>query len=85
MNLLRSEWLKLKKYPAFWLIMSLTALSYPGVNFIFQNIYKDAIQRKDQTSQLLQLILRAALEPQPFDLAIPMLPLSTRQKAMVSG
>jgi D-alanine-D-alanine ligase len=28
--------------------------------------------------QLLQLIVRAALEPQPFDLAIPMLPMTTR-------
>ena len=28
--------------------------------------------------QLLQLIIRAALEPQPFDLAIPMLPMTAR-------
>lgn len=30
--------------------------------------------------QLLQLILRAALEPQPFDLSIPMMPMLPRQR-----
>src|SRR5437762_4254449 len=57
MNLLKTEWLKLKKYPAFWLIMGLTALSYPGVNFIFQNIYYNETHRKGQTDQLLQILM----------------------------
>jgi ABC-type transport system involved in multi-copper enzyme maturation permease subunit len=57
MNLLKTEWLKLKKYPAFWLIMGLTALSYPGINFIFQNIYYEETHRKGQTGQLLQVLM----------------------------
>lgn len=57
MNLLRTEWLKVKRYPAFWLIMGLTALSYPGITLIFQSIYSDAIHRKNQTSQVLKMLM----------------------------
>jgi ABC-2 type transport system permease protein len=57
MNLLKTEWLKLKKYPAFWLIMGLTAVSYPGINFVFQQGYKDFTHQKGKSAQLTQLIL----------------------------
>jgi D-alanine-D-alanine ligase len=35
--------------------------------------------------QLLQLVIRAALEPQPYDLDIPMLPMLPRQRAASLG
>ena len=38
-NLIRIEWLKMRKYNAFWWILGLTALSYPGINYIFYMVY----------------------------------------------
>jgi ABC-type transport system involved in multi-copper enzyme maturation permease subunit len=57
MNLLKTEWLKIKNYPAFWLIMGVTALSYPGINTIFYNVYHDLIHRKDQGGQIAKFVL----------------------------
>ena len=33
-NIIRTEWLKLKNYLAFWLLLLATAVSYPGINAI---------------------------------------------------
>ncbi len=38
-NLIRTEWLKMRKYNAFWWIIGVTALSYPGINYMFYKIY----------------------------------------------
>jgi len=57
MKVLRTEWLKIKSYPAFWGIMIMTALSYPGINYLFWNIYKDITQRKDQAGQIAKFLL----------------------------
>jgi ABC-2 type transport system permease protein len=57
MNLVRTEWLKIKKYPAFWWIIGLTALSYPGINYIFYHVYDNLIHRKGQTGQLAQFVM----------------------------
>jgi hypothetical protein len=35
LKILKTEWLKIRNYPAFWLVMLMTALSYPGVNLLF--------------------------------------------------
>jgi ABC-2 type transport system permease protein len=56
-NLLTTEWLKIKKYPAFWWIIGLTALSYPGINFITYNGYQNLIHRKDQASRIAKFVL----------------------------
>lgn len=56
-NLLKTEWLKMRNYRAFWWLMGLTALAYPGINFIFQQIYKEFLGRKDETSQILKALL----------------------------
>lgn len=40
-QLLKTEWLKLRKYPAFWWLIGIVALTYPGINLIFNEIYKD--------------------------------------------
>lgn len=59
-SLLKTEWLKIKKYPAFWWMTGLVALSYPGMNYaIYSNGYKD--QLKDKT---MGPILR--MLPNPF-------------------
>lgn len=56
-NLIRTEWLKIKKYNAFWWIMALTACSYPGINYIFYQIYKEFTGRKDMTGELSKMVL----------------------------
>ena len=43
-TLIRVEWLKMRKYNAFWWVMGLTALSYPGINFIFYQAYPEMIK-----------------------------------------
>ncbi len=41
LKLLRTEWLKMKKYNAFWWIIVITALSYPGINYMFYKFYEN--------------------------------------------
>jgi len=56
-NLLKTEWLKIKKYPAFWWIIAITALSYPGINYIFHNVYEDLVHRKGQAAQVAKMLI----------------------------
>ena len=39
-SLVKTEWLKISRYPAFWLLTGLCILSYPGINYISLNIFK---------------------------------------------
>lgn len=56
-NLIRTEWLKIKGYNAFWWIMGLTALSYPGINYMFYFVYKDITDQKNAAGQLFKMAL----------------------------
>ena len=56
-SLIRTEWLKMKKYNAFWWILGVTALSYPGVNYLFYQGYKEIISQPNQASQYAKLAL----------------------------
>lgn len=56
-NLIRTEWLKIRKYKAFWWIIGLTALSYPGISYIFHNIYEIFTTRKDETAMLVKALI----------------------------
>lgn len=56
-SLIRTEWLKIKGYNAFWWIMGLTALSYPGINYMFYFVYKDITDQKNTTGQLFKIAL----------------------------
>lgn len=59
-SLLKTEWLKIKKYPAFWWMLTIVALSYPGMNYaIYMNGYKDQLNDKK-----MGMILR--MLPNPF-------------------
>jgi ABC-2 type transport system permease protein len=57
LQLLRTEWLKIKNYPAFWLIIGITALSYPGINYIFLRTFKNVIARTDEAGQIAKAFL----------------------------
>ncbi len=56
-TLVRTEWLKMKKYNAFWWIIGITALSYPGINYIFYQFYKEITNQPGQASQLAKMAL----------------------------
>jgi ABC-2 type transport system permease protein len=56
-SLLKTEWLKIRNYPAFWLLIGLCILSYPGINYIFLNVYETIIQKKSTAGQVLGMLL----------------------------
>lgn len=55
MTLIRTEWLKMRKYNAFWWIMGLTLLSYPGINYILYIGYNEMTSQPDQVGQYLKM------------------------------
>jgi ABC-type transport system involved in multi-copper enzyme maturation permease subunit len=56
-NLLRIEWLKIRKYRAFWGVMALTALSYPGINYMFYQAYLDLTKQGSATGEMAKMLL----------------------------
>lgn len=56
-NIIRTEWLKIKGYKAFWIVLGMTALSYPGINYMFWKIYKDMAAQQKTAAQMLKMIL----------------------------
>ena len=56
-NIIKTEWLKLKHYKAFWLLIFVTAISYPGINGIAYYAFKDSIDAKSQSGQLVKMLL----------------------------
>lgn len=57
MQLIKTEWLKLKKYPAFWVLFGIVALSYPSVNYMFHLIYKDITHSKGMSGEMMKMLL----------------------------
>lgn len=56
-NIIRTEWLKIKGYKAFWAVLAMTALSYPGINYMFWNIYQDTVAKEKSTAQMAKMLL----------------------------
>ncbi len=56
-NLIKTEWLKIKHYPAFWWLMGITALSYPGINYSFLKIYQNITQNQNMQGQVMKMLL----------------------------
>lgn len=54
MNLLKTEWLKLRKYKAFWWMAGIVTLSYPGINYIFYRLYQNFVGKGTPTSQMVK-------------------------------
>src|ERR1700733_11495706 len=57
LQIAKTEWLKIKKYPAFWWVMGITALTYPGINYIFHSIYVNITQKTSRSGQIVQALL----------------------------
>ena len=54
-KLIKTEWLKMRKYTAFWWIMGLTALAYPGINYAFYMVYDDLMNKPTQASKMAKM------------------------------
>lgn len=57
LQLLKTEWLKLYKYPAFWLLTGVCLLTYPGINIITLNIFQELVQKQSAAGQVLSMFL----------------------------
>jgi ABC-type transport system involved in multi-copper enzyme maturation permease subunit len=55
--LIKIEWLKIKKYPAFWWMLGIVALTYPGINYMFHHVYESVINRKDIAGNVAKFLL----------------------------
>jgi len=53
-QLIKTEWLKMKKYSAFWWVLGLTALSYPGINYMFFKIYDQMASNQSTGGKLIK-------------------------------
>ena len=62
-QIIRTESLKIKNYPAFWWVFGITALTYPGINYLFLYAYHDIASQKSTAGQVLK-----ALMGNPFSL-----------------
>ena len=56
-NLINTEWLKIRKYRAFWWMMGIITLSYPGINYMFFQIYKDITSEKNKSGEIAKMLL----------------------------
>ncbi len=69
-NLIKTEWLKIKNYNSFWWVLGITALSYPGINYIFYTAWQELVHRKDAGGQVAQALLGNPFEfPETFHTA----------------
>lgn len=56
-NIFQTEWLKVRHYKAFWVLLSITAISFPGVNAIAYFAFKNAAEGPSQGGQLMKMLL----------------------------
>jgi ABC-2 type transport system permease protein len=55
-SLIQIEWLKIKKYPAFWAMLIIVLLTYPAANLMFYNVYLRITTQKG-TDMLAKMFL----------------------------
>ncbi len=56
-KLIKTEWLKMKNYSAFWWVIGLTALSYPGINYMFYMIYDSMTKNETTSGKLIKMAI----------------------------
>lgn len=56
-SLIKVEWLKLRKYKAFWWMLGIVILTYPSINLFFQSIYKNITGGKGVEGNLLKSLI----------------------------
>jgi len=55
--LIKIEWLKIKKYPAFWWMLGIVALTYPGINSMSYYGYTKATSGKEIANNIAKMLL----------------------------
>ena len=56
-TLIKAEWLKMRKYIPFWLMLAIIMISFPGINYMFHGEYKEIMARKDAGGDILQMLV----------------------------
>lgn len=56
-SLIKVEWLKLRKYKAFWWMLGIVILTYPSINLLFQKVYESITDRKSVEAELLKTLI----------------------------
>ena len=56
-TLIKAEWLKMRKYIPFWLMLAIIMISFPGINYMFHGEYKELMARKDTSGAILQMLV----------------------------
>lgn len=56
-NLINTEWLKIKKYKAFWWMTGIVALTYPGINAIFYQIYREFVSQSSESGAVFKMLI----------------------------
>lgn len=57
LSLIKTEWLKLKKYRVFWWMMAIVALTYPGINLSFYKFYTTIIAKEGLEGNLMKMLI----------------------------
>lgn len=57
LNLLKTEWLKLRRYPAFWLLVVICLVSYPGINYIFLQAFLEIVAKNTAAGQVMAMFI----------------------------
>ncbi|MBW7952156.1 MAG: ABC transporter permease, partial [Chitinophagaceae bacterium] len=57
LSLIKTEWLKLKKYKAFWWMFGIVMLTYPGINLIFYSVYENITVKGGMASELAKMLI----------------------------
>jgi ABC-2 type transport system permease protein len=55
--LIKIEWLKIKKYPAFWWMLGFVILAYPGFTAIGYQAFKEGTGKKDMVGAATKMLL----------------------------
>jgi len=57
LHIVKTEWLKIQKYRAFWWVMAITALTYPGINYMGLAIYNQAGGKDNKQRDLVKMLV----------------------------
>jgi ABC-type transport system involved in multi-copper enzyme maturation permease subunit len=56
-QLIEIEWLKIRKYRAFWWLFGIVALTYPVISLMFQQGYKTMTSNSNKMGQMVKLLI----------------------------
>jgi ABC-2 type transport system permease protein len=57
LSLIKIEWLKIKKYPAFWWMLGIVVFAYPGFTTMVYQGFKETIAKKDMVGNMAKMLL----------------------------